>query len=157
MAKTGSKTYNTAVERLNFFLKANRMRPTIVRKMVLEQVCALPQPFTAEQLTEACAAQRISVGSIYNTLELFVAAHILHVTKRQRGLAAMEYELITGSSLKMQIICQKCGRVSDIHDKALTRLIKERKYKNFNQRHISLVIYGECKICRTIIGKEEQA
>lgn len=145
--------YNNAVERLNGYLKANEMRPSVVRNAVLEQACYLPQPFTAKQLVEVCKEQRISIGTVYNSLNIFISAQILHATERQRGKAATEYEVITGNQHHMQIICQKCGRVSDIQDRAIARLIQERKYSNFTLQHYSLFVYGECKICRRLKRK----
>ena len=117
--------------------------------MVLEQACLLKQPFTARQLEEVCKEERISTGTVYNSLDLFVLAQILYASKRQRGKAATENELITNrSSFRMQMICTKCGRVQDIQDKAIARLLQERKYSNFNMQNASLFIYGECKVCR---------
>ena len=145
--------YNNAVERLNGYLKANEMRPSVVRNAVLEQACYLPQPFTAKQLVEVCKEQRISIGAVYNSLNIFISAQILHATERQRGKMATEYELITGNQHHMQIICQKCGRVSDIQDRAIARLIQERKYSNFTLQHYSLFVYGECKVCRRLKSK----
>lgn len=123
------------------------MRPSSVRKIVLEQICQLPQPFTAEQLVEACQDERVSVGSIYNALNLFVLAQILHVTNRQRGKNAMEYELSVGSPARMHVVCTECGRVTEIHDKAIASLIQERKYSNFLMNNFSLNVYGVCKRC----------
>ena len=140
--------YNNALERLNRYVKTNGLRPSVVRNTVLEQACCLSQPFTAKQLVEVCQEQRISVGTVYNSLNIFISAQILHATERQRGKAATEYEVITGEHHCMQIICQKCGRISDIQDKAIARLIKERKYSNFTLQHYSLFVYGECKVCR---------
>lgn len=130
------------------------MRPTAERRMVLEQVCQLPQPFTAEQLIEVCSEQRISVGTVYNTLNLFISARILHAIERQRGKAATEYELIIGSQARMIVICERCGRQTELHDKAIDRLVRERRYSNFKMQHFSLFVYGECKICRRLINNE---
>jgi Fe2+ or Zn2+ uptake regulation protein len=140
--------YHNALERLNRYVKANDLRPSVVRTAVLEQACYLPQPFTAKQLIAVCQEQRISVGTVYNSLNLFISAHILHATERQRGKMATEYEVIAGAQHRMQIICQKCGRVADIQDKAIARLIRERKYSNFALQSYSLFVYGECKVCR---------
>ena len=129
----------------------------MVRNMVLQQVCQLPQPFTAEQLTTVCQAERISVGTVYNSLNLFVLAQILHATSRQRGKSATEYELTTTNTIRMQVVCQNCGRVTDFHDAAIERLVAERKYSNFNVQHMSLFVYGECKICRRKIKKTTEA
>ena len=139
---------------MNAYIQERNMRVSPVREMVLEQICLLPQPFTADQLAKACLAERISTGTVYNTLSLFVSAQILHATDRQRGRTATEYELITGSTVRMQIVCQKCGRVSGFQDRAIEDLIRARKYSNFNLQHFSLFVYGECKHCRRV--KTEQ-
>lgn len=146
---------HSAQERLDGYLNEKGLRPSVVRNYVLEQVCELPQPFTAQQLAEACKAEHISVGTVYNALNVFVAAQILHVIERQRGRAAMEYELVTNGGSHMQYICKNCGRTVEINDKAIARLIKERKYTNFNMQHFTLLVYGECKICRTKTRKEQ--
>jgi len=130
------------------YLRLHNMRPSRVRNMVLEQVFALKQPFTADQLKAACEAERISVGTVYNALNLFVDAQVLHSFRRQEGQLATEYELITTSSNKIQMICQKCGRVQNVSAAAITSVIKDHKYSNFNMQHFTLYVYGECKICR---------
>ena len=143
-----NKIYDSALNRLNAYIQQEKLRVSPVRKMVLERVCLLKQPFTAEQLIEACAEEHISDATIYNALTLFVTARILQATKRQRGQTATEYELTIGTHSRMQIVCTKCGRVTTIHDKALEQIVKEHKYYNFNFDRFSLFVYGECKHCR---------
>lgn len=144
----GARSYNAALERLYRYVREQEKRPSKVRNMVLAQVCQLAQPFTAEQLSKACEQDRISVGTVYNALNLFIDAGIVRAITRQRGKAATEYELITGSASRFLMICKKCGRTVELSDKAIARLIKERKYSNFNIQHFSIFVYGECKICR---------
>lgn len=143
-------TYKAADAKLRAYIRAKAMRPTKVRNMVLKQVCILPKPFTADQLVKACEPDRISVGTVYNSLKLFIDAGILHGITRQRGQMATEYELQSDKDSVMQIICTKCGRVGKIDDKAIHRLVSTRKYSNFNIQHYSLYVYGECKICRRL-------
>lgn len=143
------QAYRDAQDRLSAYIRANNMRPSSVRNMVLEQACVLHQPFTAEQLIQVCATERISVGTVYNALDLFVKAHILRGEQRQRGHIRTEYELIRAGAKHMQYICSKCGRTVDFQDKAIARLIEERRYTNFNMSQYSLIVYGECKICRS--------
>ena len=143
-----SKTYEAAQERLNAYIKQKKVRTSTVRKAVLEKVCLIKQPFTAEQLIEACEEEFISDATIYNALNLFVAANILQTVKRQRGQTAVEYELTYSSHSKMQIVCLECGRVTNVRDKILEQQIKEYKYYNFNPNRISMIIYGVCKHCR---------
>jgi Fe2+ or Zn2+ uptake regulation protein len=138
----------SAQERLDHYVRTHSMRPSAVRNEVLLQACNLHQPFTADQLIAVCATERISVGTVYNCLQLFSKAHIIMGKQRQRGHIATEYEVLHDTSKHMQFICLKCGRTIDFNDKAIARLIEERKYSNFNLQQYSLIVYGECKICR---------
>jgi len=151
-----NKTYQAAEGKLRAYIRAKEMRPSKVRNMVLKEVCILKKPFTADQLVKACAAERISVGTVYNALRLFVDAGILRGVNRQRGQIATEYELQTDNDSVMQIICTKCGRVARIDDKAVHHLVTTRKYSNFNMQHFSLYVYGECKICRRLTMIQRQ-
>ncbi len=144
----GQKTYEAALVKLNEYISAHTMRKSRVREMVLEQACLLPPLFTADQLAKACEAERISVATVYNSLELFIKAQIIHAIDRQRGKGATQYEVIPGKQIHMQIRCGKCGRVSEIKDQAIDHLIRVRKYLNFDMQSYTLLIYGECKHCR---------
>lgn len=155
-AQKGNIGYKNALAMLDEYLRSQSLRMTTERQIVLNELCQLAQPFTAEQLVEACRSERISQATIYNTLRLFLAAHILHTHERQRGRAATEYELMTGNVLRMQMVCHKCGRVNDFHDRAIERLIRERKYWNFSPEQFSLFVYGECKICHKRRNKNKQ-
>lgn len=142
------KIFGGALERLNAYIASHEMRFSPVREVVLEQACLLPQPFTADQLIEACLTEHVSQGTVYNCIRLFLDAQILHANERQRGRTSTEYEVITGNITRAQIICQKCGRVSNFRDPAIERFVRERKYSNFNIQHFSLFVYGECKRCK---------
>lgn len=149
------RPYDAAQAALDAYVHEKAMRPSRVRNMVLEAACALPQPFTAAKLVEACKAERISVGTVYNTLNLLILARVVHAIERQRGRAATEYEVTaTAQQVHIQMICTRCGREVELHDKAITRLVQERKYSNFNMRSFSLFVYGECKLCRRKVLKE---
>lgn len=149
MLKT-NKTYKAALERLNRYIKAHGMRPSAVRNMVLEKMCNLHQPFLAEQLVAVCQEERVSVGTVYNTLNICTKAEIIRGHQRQRGHIATEYEIINDTSKHMQFVCKKCGRTVDFSDKAIAQLIEERKYSNFDVHQFSLIVYGECKMCRKV-------
>ena len=144
----GQKAYKAAQEKLDKYVRENGLRVSPVRNIVLSLICQLPQPFTADELKKACEAERISVGTVYNTLNLFVLAQILCTIKREKGSNFTEYELVTGTTPRMQVICTRCGRISDFHDQAIVHEIREHGYKNFNIWRFSLFVYGECKVCR---------
>lgn len=148
MGKEESAQYKSVHARLSAYVREHDMRESMVRDMVLMQICQLQQPFTAEQLKAACASERISKGSIYNALNLFIAAGIIHEYDRRIGQTVTEYELITSARSHMQIVCRNCGRRTNFNDKAIMRLVNERKYSNFTAQRFTLVVYGECKVCR---------
>ena len=147
MAKS-ARSYSSALTQLNRYLHENEKRPSRVREMVLTQVFQLPQPFTAEQLVKACEEDHISVGTVYNSLNLFIDARLLRATVRQRGKSATEYELLIGATNKVQFICKKCGRTVEFSDQQIARSIKAHGYNNFVMQNYNLTVYGECKICR---------
>ena len=155
MKEGDPKIYEVAQRKLDTYLRTHGKNPSRVRNMVLQQVCQMPSLFTAAELLEACMAERISQGTVYNSLNTFVDAMIVHVTRRQQGKPAMEYELIAGTSTKMRYICQKCGRAVEIRDKRLSSMIAERNYVNFKPEHFTLFVYGECKVCRRNARKEK--
>ena len=144
----GAKTYEQLLEQLNEYILSHNMRPSKVRNMVLLAACQLPQPFTADDLAKKCTEERISVGTVYNVLNLLILAQILHAIQRQRGKAATEYELVRESSAHMQVVCPKCGRVSEFTEPSIIRLVHERRYSNFIAKYFTLVVYGECRVCR---------
>jgi len=139
--------YKYALDTLTAYLEGCGKRMTTPRQIVLNEMCQLPQPFTAEQIEKACSEERISRATVYNTLKLMLDSHILHEWKKQRGHLVAEYEFSTTPGNHMQIMCTKCGRTKDVHDKALARLLLEKKFKNFNMGHYSLIVYGECWKC----------
>jgi len=151
-----TKTRNLAFKQLGAYIRQHNMRPSRVRDIVLEEICLLQQPFTAEQLVEGCETKQISVATIYNTLNLLVLAQILCATSRQRGKASTEYEIVVGKMARVQVVCTKCGRVTEIRDKLVDEIVKGKTYSNFTMRHYSLFIYGECKICRSRKRKEKE-
>ena len=143
--------FDITSERLKAYSVQAGLRHSDVRQTVLEKLCLLPQPFTTEELAQACEEDRISIGTIYNVLRLFVSAHIVHAIERQRGQRTKTlYEVEADSQVKMQMICEKCGRVSYFHDKAIERIIRARKYSNFNLQQFTLFVYGECKKCKQL-------
>ena len=148
--------FDISFDRLHDYLEQHAMRNTPVRTSILQQVCSLPQPFTAEQLENACAPLRISTASVYNALNLFTSARILHASKRQRGFMRIEYELITEAPTRMTYVCKRCGRTVNIQDKAIVRMIKEHRYSNFEVEHFSLCVYGVCKVCRKHVDNQNQ-
>lgn len=141
-------SYKVAQSKLETYIQANNLRHTPERYSLLRYVCALEQPFSVDSLVKVAEEEHISLGTIYNSVNLFVSAQILHCINRRDGRKWAQYELMTQRTMRMEMICTRCGRVSRIKDAAIEKLVRTRKYSNFNMQGYSLYIYGECKTCK---------
>jgi Fe2+ or Zn2+ uptake regulation protein len=75
-------------------------------------------------------------------------AGIVHRLEKDFGKRATQYEIVFLRSSSIKIICQKCGRISEVKDSTIQRMLDDKNYTNFNQERYSLYIYGQCKVCR---------
>ncbi len=136
-------------ERLAVYLTKNGYRHTKERYTILEQACLLNQPFFMDELIAVAESLHITRATVYNTMPLLQEARLVHLLGKQYHQAGgAQYEVVGAKNNHMQIICARCGRVSEFRDVALTNLLKSRKYSNFDMQHFSLYVYGECKVCK---------
>lgn len=136
-------------DRLAVYLTKNGYRHTRERYTILEQACLLTQPFYMDELIAVAETMKISKATVYNTMTLLQEARLVHLLGKQyHQSGGAQYEVIGLKHNHMQIICSRCGRISEFRDVALTNLLKSRKYSNFYMQHFSLYVYGECKQCR---------
>lgn len=140
--------YEQALERLNEYIDSHHRRHTPEREIVLQVVFEMPPFFTSQELEERCQEEHLSRATVFNTLDLLVAAQILRAVHRLQGKRNIEYELIVEAQPHMWGICQKCGRVFEMKDKVIERVVMEHKYGNFEPAYLSLVVYGKCRVCR---------
>ncbi len=139
--------YRRAAERLHAYSEEQGLRRTREREVILSQVCAL-RCFSAEQLQLGLTELTISRATIYNTLTLFEKAGIIHRLSKEFGVRAGQYEVVQAGASSIQIICQRCGRVSDVKDSTINRMMADKRFANFNPTRFSLYVYGTCKVCR---------
>lgn len=151
---TPEQVYQLAEIKLNDYIANHNMRHTQERLILLRKVSHLPQPFSAEQVVEACQDDRLSRSGVYNILQTLVSARILHCLNKQYGQRVARYEMTVLSNNHMQIICHRCGRVAEFREVAITNIIEARNFSNFNAEHFSLYVYGQCKVCRSLLVKK---
>ncbi len=123
------------------------MRHTREREVILEKVCDL-RCFSVEQVRNVLTEMTISRATIYNTLDVLQKAGIIHRLDKEFGVRAGQYEVVQANASHIQIICQRCGRVSEVRDTTINRMLADKRFTNFNPQRFSLYIYGTCKVCR---------
>ncbi|MCM1034146.1 MAG: transcriptional repressor [Paludibacter sp.] len=141
--------YEDAAVRLREYLKDNGLRCTPERLFLLKQICSYKRNFTAELLIKDMqSVVRVSTGTVYNTLDLLCACHIIRKLSLQHKVRVVEYELLRGNAHTMRFVCTNCGRMVDFKDKAIENILKGKRFSNFVMNDFSLSVYGTCKICR---------
>ena len=140
-------TYSSAVKRLRAYIDEHGMRRTREREVILERVCDL-RCFYVEQVRDSLTELTISRATIYNTLDVLEKAGIIHRLDKEFGVRAGQYEIVQANASHIQIICQRCGRISEVRDTTINRMLADKRFTNFNPQRFSLYIYGTCKVCR---------
>ena len=139
--------YRTAYNRLCTYIDDNSLRHTSERLTILSAVCELKQ-FSMDDLRYALTGIHISRATIYNTLELMEKADIVRKIEKEFGVRTGYYELAFLGSSSVQIICQRCGRISKIKDTTIQRMLGDKRFTNFIPERYTIHIYGTCKVCR---------
>lgn len=145
--KKQEEIYRKAYEQLCAYLDEHHLRPTQERLCILNSVCSL-QRFTVDDLRYSLTGILISRATVYNTLDLFDKAGVVRHIEKEYGVRAGQYELSCLKASSVQIICQLCGRISEVKDSTISRMLEDKRFTNFNQERFSLYIYGRCKNCR---------
>ncbi len=140
--------YTEAQAKLDAYIAANGLRCTQERYRLLLYICSLGSVFEADKILAYAQEQHISPATVYNSLRLFVSAQILHCLSKPYGRSTTCYELMLVPKPHIEVVCTRCGRVSELKDKAVENIVRMRRYTNFVPHAFSLYIYGECKTCK---------
>lgn len=146
--------FQSTSEKLHTYLDEHGLRHTPERLTILAKICHL-QRFTIEELRDALTTElTISRATIYNTLSLLENANLVQKLDKEFGVRAAQYELVQASESSVQVVCQRCGRVSVIKDSTISRMLADKRWSNFVPHHFSLYMFGQCKVCRRMINKK---
>lgn len=147
MGQKADDIYRHALERVNAYVNEHHMRRTHEREVILQKACGL-RCFSVEQLQAELTDITISRATIYNALSLFSKAGVLHKLDKEFGVRAGQYEVAQAETSHIQVICTRCGRVSEVRDTSINRMLADKRFTNFNPSRFSLYVYGTCKVCR---------
>ncbi len=143
------RAYDSALKILEDFIREHKMRQTMERKTILQQVCSYDRAFTAEDVIHAlCDKHFMSVATVYNALDLFERCSIICKVEPFPGNPNAVYERVRFRGNYISFVCINCGRTEPFKDKALDDFLRAKKFSNFTMENFSLRVYGHCKRCR---------
>lgn len=146
---TAKERYKLMSAKLGEYIREHGLRNTQERLIILRLMTEVKQcPFTVDHLKDGIEKEHISLGTLYNTIDLFISARILYSISREHGATVTQYNWVGGKSNQMQYVCTMCGRTVHFNDKAVQQILTDRKYNNFIPAQIEITVYGECKYCR---------
>lgn len=89
----------------------------------------------------------ISLGTVYRNLSMLAESNM--IKRMDIGLAEEHFD--GNTSLHYHLVCNDCGRISDIESEPMT-FINDMARENFNgdiYDH-SIIFYGRCKECKNL-------
>ncbi len=138
---------------LTEYLESHGHRKTPERFAVLDAIYSIKGHFGIDELYHQMTDQerfRVSRATLYNTIILLIDAKL--VIKHQFGNTS-QYEKSYNMETHHHLICTECGKVSEVHEERLQKLIGETRFPKFQMSHYSLYIYGICNKCAQIKRK----
>ncbi len=129
-------------------LQAIGYRLTPQRMMILEAIADSDGHISAEEIHEEVRAAYpyLDISTVYRTLDLLKALHLVSETDMGRGHS--QYELLS-KGLHHHLICRECGRILDMENSFLDPLRRaiEGEY-DFHAEIEHLAIFGICRDCK---------
>lgn len=142
--------YNKLLSDFKQLLKANGLKFTIQREVILEMLYNSDEHLTPEALHHLIQEKHpdlnTGIATVYRTLSLLEESDM--VTSLSFGAQGKKYEL-GAKDHHDHLICVECGNITEFVDDA----IEERQQKiadalGFKMQEHSMQIYGICKTCQ---------
>jgi len=142
--------YEQLLENFKKLLKANSLKFTIQRKVILETLYNSDEHLTPESLhhliQEKYPELKTGIATVYRTLSLLEDSNV--VTSLSFGAQGKKYEL-GAKEHHDHLICTECGEITEFVDEA----IEKRQHAitdelGFKMKDHSMQIYGICKKCQ---------
>lgn len=140
------------------YLKKKGLRRTPERYVILDKVMGMNDHFHVETLHSLIEADsyHISLATVYNTMQLFVDFGI--VRRHQFAGQPAQYERIADNALSNHhhLICRHCGKIKEVKDPVLTRMLNDKRYISFQPEYFSLYVYGVCSRCQRALRRSKK-
>ena len=141
------RTKTAATAALNRYLMQHRLRRTPERYAILDKVFSLSEHFFVDTLRRMLDADgyHVSRATVYNTMDILVDAGL--VRRHNFGSTPAQYEKVAGITNHHHLVCTQCGKVREVKDAEIDRLLASRRYSAFHPAYADLYIYGVCSRC----------
>lgn len=143
-----SESYLIQRRRFEDYLHRNKLRRTAERFAIFEAVSTVKGHFTADVISEMLSGVgfHVSLATIYSALGLLV--DFGYVIRHRFDNQAAAYERVPAEAPHYHLVCIQCGKVKEVRDDEIARLIETKRSKGFSSRYFSLEIYGICAGCQ---------
>ncbi|MBR1516055.1 MAG: transcriptional repressor [Paludibacteraceae bacterium] len=141
-------TYQQSSRRLGQYLSRKGMRASVERQAVLRLFCSGKRSWTMAELIAEAEEEHICRATVYNAVRVLTEAEIVEIRKPAGIHQTPEYALNETGQNHIRMICTRCKRETELKDTGITRMVSEKKYRNFVMSRFELTVYGECKVCR---------
>ncbi len=137
-----------AEQKLSHYLAQHKMRRTPERLAILGKVMGCQGHFVVEDIYVSLSGDgyHVSRATVYNTIGLLEACGI--VRKLHLNSGADEYECVDERSGHLHLVCTRCGKVREVKDVELSRMLALKRYPSFVMTGFDLCISGTCTKCR---------
>lgn len=142
-------TVEEEIHTVERYLRAQGLRWTSQRELIVRIALESHEHFTAEELLEMCRKrdQGVSRATVYRTLALLEDAGF--VEGLDTGDGSRRFEHVLGHEHHDHMVCTECGRILEFHDDELERRQEKAAAQvGFRITGHSLKLLGVCADCQ---------
>lgn len=138
-----------ARRQLEEFMAKHGLRRTQERFAMLEVATKFRNPFTVAEIRARSASDghQITDSTAYSCLQLLVEAGLLRRVDIPGQPRRFEVIGDEQSRRYIHLVCDVCGRIKDVRDPDIDRLIQNKRFSSFTTSHYSLTVFGRCRAC----------
>lgn len=132
-------------------LKRHGLKLTPQRSRIFERAFQTHDHFSAEQLYEWLKAEGgagASRATVYRTLNMLTEGGFLE--SLDTGQGELLYEHVLGHRHHDHLVCTRCGRIEEFHEKRIEELQEEVAERlGFELTNHSMRLFGLCPSCQS--------
>ena len=130
------------------YLQGKKLRKTPERHAILDKACDITEHFHIDTLYSEleAASYHVSLATVYNTMDLLIDCGL--VRRHQFNNQPAQYEKVSGVGNHHHLICTQCGRIKDVKDQELLKMMNARRYPAFHTSYFAINVYGVCSRCQ---------